>query len=108
LSIPIGKEKRVVIDRKVSFSQPKKFNRKGTILETTVTIDITTKNNKDEVSSLRIDDQVPVSNIEDIISSITNKLLKLPDDTIVYPGHGRSTKIEYEKPIYLELKPPKI
>lgn len=67
LSIPIGKEKRVVIDRKVSFSQPKKFNRKGTILETTVTIDITTKNNKDEVSSLRIDDQVPVSNIEDII-----------------------------------------
>lgn len=67
LSIPIGKEKRVVIDRKVSFSQPKKFNRKGTILETTVTIDITAKNNKDEVSSLRIDDQVPVSNIEDII-----------------------------------------
>lgn len=67
LSIPIGKEKRVVIDRKVSFSQPKKFNRKGTILETTVSIDITAKNNKDEVASLRIDDQVPVSNIEDII-----------------------------------------
>lgn len=67
LSIPIGKEKRVVIDRKVSFSQPKKFNRKGSVLETTVTIDITAKNNKDEVSSLRIDDQVPVSNIEDII-----------------------------------------
>lgn len=66
LSIPIGKEKRVVIDRKVSFTQPKKFNRKGSILETTVTIDITAKNNKDQVVNLRIDDQVPVSNIEEI------------------------------------------
>lgn len=66
LSIPIGKEKRVVIDRKVSFTQPKKFNRKGSILETTVTIDITAKNNKDQAVNLRIDDQVPVSNIEEI------------------------------------------
>lgn len=66
LSIPIGKEKRVVIDRKVSFTQPKKFNRKGSILETTVTIDITAKNNKDQTVKLRIDDQVPVSNIEEI------------------------------------------
>ncbi len=66
LSIPIGKEKRVVIDRKVSFTQPKKFNRKGSILETTVTIDITAKNNKDQAVNLRIDDQVPISNIEEI------------------------------------------
>ncbi|MBP1645110.1 MAG: hypothetical protein H6Q16_685 [Bacteroidetes bacterium] len=66
LSIPIGKEKRVVIDRKVSFTQPKKFNRRGSILETTVTIDITAKNNKDQAVNLRIDDQVPVSNIEEI------------------------------------------
>ncbi|HBN06093.1 MAG TPA: hypothetical protein DD434_09965 [Bacteroidales bacterium] len=66
LSIPIGKDKRVVIDRKVSFTQPKKFNRKGSILETTVTIDITAKNNKDQAVNLRIDDQVPVSNIEEI------------------------------------------
>ncbi len=48
---------------------------------------------------------LPTSSFEDIISSITNKLLVLPDETIVYPGHGKSTKIEYEKPIYLELKP---
>ena len=48
---------------------------------------------------------VPTASFEKIIDSITNKLLILPDETIVYPGHGKSTKIEYEKPIYLELKP---
>lgn len=51
----------------------------------------------------RID--LPTSSFEDIISSITNKLIKLPGDTIVYPGHGKSTIIKEEKPIYLDLKP---
>lgn len=48
---------------------------------------------------------LPTSNREDIMDSITEKLLKLPDDTIVYPGHGKATMIKEEKPIYLELKP---
>lgn len=48
---------------------------------------------------------LPTSDFASIIDSITNKLLKLPDNTIVYPGHGRSTIIKEEKPIYLELKP---
>lgn len=48
---------------------------------------------------------LPTGNFEDIINSIVNKLMKLPNDTIVYPGHGLSTKIKDEKPIYLELKP---
>lgn len=47
----------------------------------------------------------PTGSLEDIMASITNKLLVLPDDTICYPGHGLSTKIRDEKPIYLELKP---
>ena len=48
---------------------------------------------------------VPTGSIEDIMNSITNKLMKLPGETIVYPGHGKSTMIREEKPIYLELKP---
>lgn len=48
---------------------------------------------------------LPTSSFEAIINSITKKLLVLPDETIVYPGHGKSTVIKEEKPIYLELRP---
>lgn len=48
---------------------------------------------------------VPTASFEAIIASITNKLIILPDNTIVYPGHGKSTMIKEEKPIYLDLKP---
>ena len=48
---------------------------------------------------------VPTGSLEDIMDSITKKLMLLPDETIVYPGHGLSTRIKDEKPIYLELKP---
>lgn len=50
---------------------------------------------------------LPTSSLEDIMNSIVNRLLVLPDDTIVYPGHGKATMIKEEKPIYLELKPKK-
>ena len=48
---------------------------------------------------------VPTGDFEAVINSITKKLMVLPDETIVYPGHGKSTMIREEKPIYLELKP---
>ena len=48
---------------------------------------------------------VPTGDFEAVIKSITKKLMILPDETIVYPGHGKSTMIREEKPIYLELKP---
>ncbi|MGN1311090.1 MAG: MBL fold metallo-hydrolase [Clostridia bacterium] len=32
---------------------------------------------------------LPTSNFEQIINSITDKLMKLPEDTIVYPGHRK-------------------
>lgn len=47
---------------------------------------------------------MPTSSFADIINSITNKLMILPEDTIVYPGHGKSTMIREEEPIYLDLK----
>lgn len=47
---------------------------------------------------------LPTGSLQNIIDSITNKLMALPDDIIVYPGHGKTTMIKEEKPIYLELK----
>ena len=46
---------------------------------------------------------LPTGSFTDIIDSIMNKILILPDDTIIYPVHGKSTKIKEEKPIYYEL-----
>ena len=48
---------------------------------------------------------LPTGSIDDIMNSITDKLMKLPDNTIVYPGHGKATLIKEEKPIYLDLQP---
>lgn len=48
---------------------------------------------------------LPTGNFEEIITSITNRLMPLPDDTIVYPGHGKISMIQDERNIYLELKP---
>jgi len=50
---------------------------------------------------------LPTSSREDIMNSIVNKILVLPDDTFIYPGHGKATMLKDEKPIYLELKPKK-
>ena len=51
------------------------------------------------------DDMLVETQVKTDQAIITNKLMKLPDETIVYPGHGKSTMIGEEKPIYLELKP---
>lgn len=43
----------------------------------------------------------PLGNFPQIIESIRAKLFTLPDDTVVLPGHGRSTTIGAEEP-YLD------
>ncbi|WP_241236349.1 MBL fold metallo-hydrolase [Brevibacillus marinus] len=40
---------------------------------------------------------LPGGNYETLLLSIQDKLFELPDDTIVYPGHGPTTTIEAEK-----------
>lgn len=40
---------------------------------------------------------LPKGNYDTLIKSIQNKLLPLPDDTIVYSGHGPATTIGHEK-----------
>jgi glyoxylase-like metal-dependent hydrolase (beta-lactamase superfamily II) len=40
---------------------------------------------------------LPGGSFETLINSIHHKLFQLPDDTIVYCGHGTETTIGYEK-----------
>ena len=40
---------------------------------------------------------LPGGNFEQIVKSIENKIYKLPDDTIIYPGHGKQTTVGWEK-----------
>lgn len=47
---------------------------------------------------------LPTGNFAQIMESISEKLMTLPDEIIVYPGHGKTTMIQDEKSIYLELK----
>lgn len=47
---------------------------------------------------------LPTGNFEAIIRSIENKIMTLPENTIIYPGHGKSTMVKDEKTIYYGLK----
>lgn len=40
---------------------------------------------------------IPFSNHQVLIESIKTKLFTLPDDTIIYPGHGKETTVLHEK-----------
>ena len=48
---------------------------------------------------------LPTSSRVDIMNSIMSKILVLPEDTFIYPGHGKATVLGDEKTIYFELKP---
>ena len=39
----------------------------------------------------------PGSSYEDLIDSVRHKLFTLPEETVVYPGHGPETTIGHEK-----------
>lgn len=48
---------------------------------------------------------LPTGDFTELMNSITDKLMTLPDETIVYPGHGKTTMIQDERNIYIDLKP---
>lgn len=50
---------------------------------------------------------LPTSSFAEIIRSITNKLMILPEKIVIYPGHGKMTLLQEEEPIYLSLRPRK-
>ena len=39
----------------------------------------------------------PTSSTSELVNSVKDRLFVLPDDTIVYPGHGELTTIGHEK-----------
>lgn len=47
---------------------------------------------------------LPTGSFVELITSITDRLMPIPDDTIVYPGHGKITMIQDERNIYIELR----
>ncbi len=46
----------------------------------------------------------PTGSGKALINSIKNKLYTLPDETVVYPGHGEDTTIGYEKKNNMYIK----
>ena len=40
---------------------------------------------------------LPGGNFDQIVESIENKIFTLPEDTTIYPGHGRTTTVGWEK-----------
>ncbi len=66
LSMSIGADKRVAIDRKVTKSKPEKVGLLSSLSETIVTITISIKNNNQTNIDLNLVDQIPLSNSENI------------------------------------------
>lgn len=40
---------------------------------------------------------LPGGNLETLVNAVKQRLLSLPEDTVVYPGHGVPTTIEFER-----------
>ena len=40
---------------------------------------------------------LPGGDFEQIVESIEQKIFTLPDDTVIYPGHGKTTTVSWEK-----------
>jgi len=66
LSIPVGKEKRIAVDRKTAKSKPEKIGLMGNTAEVVYTITLDIKNNTQKNIGVDLQDQIPLSNPETI------------------------------------------
>jgi glyoxylase-like metal-dependent hydrolase (beta-lactamase superfamily II) len=41
--------------------------------------------------------EIPGGHFDDLVETIIYKIFSLPEDTLIYPGHGPSTIVGYEK-----------
>ncbi len=64
LSIPVGKEKRIAVNRKSSKTKPEKIGMMGNNAEVVYTITLDVKNNTQKNIDIDLQDQIPLSNTE--------------------------------------------
>jgi glyoxylase-like metal-dependent hydrolase (beta-lactamase superfamily II) len=41
--------------------------------------------------------EIPGGDFTALVQSVTRRILTLPDDTLIYPGHGSLTTVGFEK-----------
>lgn len=80
LNLPIGQDRRVVVDRKITKSKPEKTSIIGNEVETIVTITLTVKNNNQTKIDLGLEDQIPLSNKDNIKITANNTAKAKYDD----------------------------
>lgn len=66
LNLSIGQDKRVSVDRKVAKTKPEKTGLLSNTIETIVTITLSIKNNNQTPIDINVEDQIPLSNQENI------------------------------------------
>lgn len=66
LNLSIGQDKRVAVDRKVAKTKPEKTGLLSNTIETIVTITLSIKNNNQTPIDINVEDQIPLSNQENI------------------------------------------
>lgn len=66
LNLSIGQDKRVAVDRKIAKTKPEKTGLLSNTIETIVTITLSIKNNNQTPIDINVEDQIPLSNQENI------------------------------------------
>ncbi len=104
LKLSIGQDRRVAIDRKVVRTKPEKANLTGSMHEREIEIEIEIRNNNSNEIELVLEDQIPISNKENIkvttkdIDNATHdeKTGKLTWNLKLNPSEAKTIKFSYK------------